>query len=105
MAIIAAGRIRPIEKSYALTGRATEIVQSAQQQGYRPDYGGIRLLAGARNLSLVSNTQSGSGTHQNASPGVYRPKREADVSPPTSAEVKNDEVIPPLPHTSSYCSA
>jgi hypothetical protein len=33
-------------------------------------------------------------------PGLKRPRREADHSPPSSAEVKNGEVVPPLsrPH-------
>jgi hypothetical protein len=33
---------------------------------------------------------------------VKRQGREADRSPPSSAEVKNDGSIPPLPHTSSW---
>jgi hypothetical protein len=32
------------------------------------------------------------------SPEVQRQGREADCSPPSSAEVKNGEAIPPLPH-------
>jgi hypothetical protein len=36
------------------------------------------------------------------SPGVKRPGREADDSPPTSAEVKNGGSIHPLPHTPSW---
>jgi hypothetical protein len=32
------------------------------------------------------------------SPGVKRPGREADHSPPTSAEAKNGGAIPPLPY-------
>jgi hypothetical protein len=35
------------------------------------------------------------------SPGVKRQLHEAEHSPPSSAEVKNGEVIPPLLHTSS----
>jgi hypothetical protein len=35
------------------------------------------------------------------SPGLKRPGREADHSPPTSAEAKNSGAIPVLPHTSS----
>jgi hypothetical protein len=31
-------------------------------------------------------------------PGVKRQRREADQSPPSSAEVKNGGAIPPLPH-------
>jgi hypothetical protein len=37
--------------------------------------------------------------------GVRRQGHEADHSPPFSAEVKNGEVKPPLPHTSSWHSA
>jgi hypothetical protein len=36
------------------------------------------------------------------SPGVKQPEREADHSPPSSAEVKNHGAIPPLPHTSPW---
>jgi hypothetical protein len=39
------------------------------------------------------------------SPGVKRLGREVDHSPPSSAEVKNGEAIPPLPHESSWYSA
>jgi hypothetical protein len=35
-------------------------------------------------------------------PGVKRPGRETDHSPPSTAEVKNDGAIPPLSHTSSW---
>jgi hypothetical protein len=35
------------------------------------------------------------------SPGIKRPEREADHSPPSSAAVKNCGAIPPLPRTSS----
>jgi hypothetical protein len=37
--------------------------------------------------------------------GVSQQGREADHSPPTSAEVKKYGSIPPLPHTSSWHSA
>jgi hypothetical protein len=36
------------------------------------------------------------------SPRVKRQRHEADQSPPSSAEVENDEAIPPLHHTSSW---
>jgi hypothetical protein len=39
------------------------------------------------------------------SPGIKRAGREADHSPPSSAEDKNGRSIPPLPHTSSWHSA
>jgi hypothetical protein len=37
--------------------------------------------------------------------GVKGLGREADHSPPSSAEVKNDGAIPPLSHTSSWRGA
>jgi hypothetical protein len=39
------------------------------------------------------------------SPEVKGPGREADNSPPSSAEVRNVGAIPPLPHTPSWHSA
>jgi hypothetical protein len=36
-------------------------------------------------------------------PGLERPGREADHSPPSHAEIKNVGAVPPLPHTSSWC--
>jgi hypothetical protein len=38
-------------------------------------------------------------------PGVKRPGRAADHSPPSSAKVKNTGAIPPLPHTPSWYGA
>jgi hypothetical protein len=38
-------------------------------------------------------------------PGVKRPGREADHSPPSNAEVKNGGAIPPLSHMPSWHSA
>jgi hypothetical protein len=38
-------------------------------------------------------------------PGVKRPGRETDHSPPSSAEVKNSGAKSLLPHTSSWCGA
>jgi hypothetical protein len=61
-------------------------------RGYR-----VRFPAGARNFSLHHRVQNGSGDTQPPiqwvpgalSLGVKRPGREADHSPPSSAEVKN----------------
>jgi hypothetical protein len=39
------------------------------------------------------------------SSGLKRQGREADHSPPSSAEVKNDGAIPPHPHMSAWHSA
>jgi hypothetical protein len=80
--------------------------------GYGLDDGGVgvrgsvgsRIFSSARRPdrfwgppSLLSN---GYGA---PSPGVERPGREADHSPPTSAEIKEMWSINPLPHTPSWC--
>jgi hypothetical protein len=39
------------------------------------------------------------------SPGIKQQRREADHSPPSSAEVKNGGAVPSLPLTSSWCNA
>jgi hypothetical protein len=39
------------------------------------------------------------------SPGVKWPGHETDHSPPSSAKVKNDGAIPPLPNMLSWCGA
>jgi hypothetical protein len=57
----------------------------------------VRFPAGAGNLSLHHRSQTGSGAHldcypignRGSLPGVKRPGREADHSPPSGAEVKN----------------
>jgi hypothetical protein len=59
----------------------------------------------ARDFSLLHNVQTGSGTHQVTYPmgiggfllEVKLPRREADHSPPSSAEIKNDGAISPFP--------
>jgi hypothetical protein len=38
------------------------------------------------------------------SPGVMRPVREANYTPPSSTKVKNCGAIPPLPHMPSWYS-
>jgi hypothetical protein len=56
----------------------------------------VRFPAGAGNFSLHHRLQNGSGAHpvsytmgtRGSFPGVKRPGREADHSPPSSAEVK-----------------
>jgi hypothetical protein len=57
----------------------------------------------------IHSVQTGLGPTQppiqwipGASQGVKLQGREADHSPPSSAEVNNGESIPPLPHTSSW---
>jgi hypothetical protein len=73
----------------------------------------VRFPTGERNFYLLRSVQTCSG----ANPASYtmgiggyslrikRPRREADHSPPSSAEVKNAGVTSPLPHTSSRHSA
>jgi hypothetical protein len=55
---------------------------------------GVRVPARAGNFSLHHSFQTGSGAHPTSYPmafslGVKRQEREADHSPPSSAEVKN----------------
>jgi len=58
---------------------------------------GVRFLSGAGNFFLRHRIQRGFGAHPDSYrtgtggpyPGVKRPGREADHSPPSSAEVKN----------------
>jgi hypothetical protein len=67
--------------------------------GYRLDDLGyrVRFPVGAGNFSLHHRVQNGSGDHpasypvgtRGSFPGGKRPGREADHSPPSSAEVKN----------------
>jgi hypothetical protein len=70
---------------------------------------GLRFPAG-QIFSLLHSVQTGSGAHPESypmgtgalSPGVKRPGREADHSPPSSADVKNGGAIPLLPHMPSW---
>jgi hypothetical protein len=56
----------------------------------------VRFSEGAGNFSLHHSVQNASGAHpasypmgtRGSFPGVKRPRREADHSPPSSAEVK-----------------
>jgi hypothetical protein len=67
--------------------------------------GKIFLLSIAYRLALGSSVQTGSGVHQVSypmdtgalSPGVKWPGRDADHSPPSSAEVKKGGALLPLP--------
>jgi hypothetical protein len=73
---------------YELDGRGTE----------------VRFSAGARDVSLLSSVQTGSGAHPasypmdtgGSFPGVKRPMREAEQSPPSSAEIKSGGALPPV---------
>jgi hypothetical protein len=67
----------------------------------------VRFPLRARYFSLLCSVQTGPpsllaiGYRGLILLGVKRPGREADHSPPGSAEVKNDGAVPPLPHISS----
>jgi hypothetical protein len=60
--------------------------------------------------NLLHSVQTGSWAHpgtyqmgtEDSFPWVKRPRREADHSPPSSAEVKSGGAIPSLPHMSSW---
>jgi hypothetical protein len=84
--------------------------------GYRLDDRGsrVRFLAGVGNFSLHYRVQNGSGAHPASYPmgtravslQVKRPGREADHSPPSSAEVKElVELYLRSPNTSSWRGA
>jgi hypothetical protein len=76
--------------------------------GYRMDDRGsrVRFPAGAGNFFLHHRVQPPiQGVPEALSLGVKRPGREADHSPPSSAEVKVSGDIPPLPTTPSWCDA
>jgi hypothetical protein len=63
----------------------------------------VRFPAVVRNFSLFLNVQTSSGAHPASypmgTPGVTRPGSESDNSLPSTAEVKNDGAIFPLPHS------
>jgi hypothetical protein len=70
----------------------------------------LKLLLDLRKLLLL---QTVAGAHPASypmgtgalPPGVKRPWREADISPPFSTKIKNGGAILPLTHTSSWRSA
>jgi hypothetical protein len=73
-------------------GRYSDLLR-AERSGF-----GTRFLAGARNFSLFYRIQTGFATHPVSYamgsgvsfPEVKRPVHEADHSPPSSAEIKNE---------------
>jgi hypothetical protein len=68
---------------------------------------GVRFPA-RTDFSLFHYVQTGSAVHLTSYtvvPGLKRQGREADDSPPSSAEVKNCGAILPLPHTPSWRGA
>jgi hypothetical protein len=83
---------------------------SRYSDGLQAGLSGVIFPARARDVSLHHNVQTGSGAIQppiqwvpgDFPLGLKRPKREADRSPPSSAEVKNYGTIFSLPNTSSW---
>jgi hypothetical protein len=81
--------------------------------GYRLDDRGSIPVRGKRYFSTPQRPDRALGPTQPLiqrvpgalSPGVKRLRREADHSPPSSAEVKNGGAIPPLPYMSLWCGA
>jgi hypothetical protein len=65
---------------------------------------GVRFLAGAKDFLFSTAPRPALGPHPASyplgtgalSPGVKRLGREADHSPPSSAEIENGGAIPPL---------
>jgi hypothetical protein len=77
---------------------------------------GVLVPVGVKNFYLSTSSRPALGSTQPPiqlvpgafSPGIKRPGREADHSPPTNAEVKKTSErrsIHPLPHTPSWGSA
>jgi hypothetical protein len=65
----------------------------------------VRFLAGARDFFPIHSVRTGSGVHPASYPmgilgilslRIKKPGREADHSPPCSADVKNGGAIHPL---------
>jgi hypothetical protein len=76
----------------------------------RAGWPGFHSWQGPVDFSLPHSLHTDSGAHPSSYagalfPGVKRPGREADHSPPSSAEVKNGGAVPPLPYTSSWRGA
>jgi hypothetical protein len=67
--------------------------------------GKIFLFSTASRSALGPNQPPVQWVSGAVSPEVKRPGLEADHSPPSSAEVKNGEAIPPLSYMSSWHSA
>jgi hypothetical protein len=80
--------------AYPLTGRPDSVVGRATGYGLDDRGVGVRVPV-VQEFSLLHVVQTGSGSSPNLlsstgalSPGIKRPGREADHSPPASAEVK-----------------
>jgi hypothetical protein len=86
---------------------------SVVKLGYELDVGGLESRQGVGNFLFTTSSRPSLGPTQTPiqevpgalSIGVKRPGREADHSPPFSAEVKMRGDIPPLPNTPSWRDA
>jgi hypothetical protein len=95
-------------RSQSLCRLGTMIAQSVKRQatGWTAR---VRFPA-VQNLSVLHRVQTNSGgppsvlSNGALSPGVMRQGREADHSPPSSAEVQKGRAIPPVTHTPSWRS-
>jgi hypothetical protein len=98
------------------TSSNSEASVSVHELGYGMDDQGvaIRLLKGAKDSFLFFIASRPTlrpiylhiqGAPGNVSPGVKLQNRETDHSPPSRAELKNVEAIPPLPHVCSWRDA
>jgi hypothetical protein len=105
----------PILKlGFAKGGTRAGVAQSVHRLGYGlDDWVSIPGRGKEGNFSLRHSVHTGSGAHtasypmgiRGSFPRGKRPLREADHSPPSSAEVKNARSYTPLAHTSSWRSA
>jgi hypothetical protein len=91
-------------------GAGDRVVGTATSYGLDDREVGVRVPVGSR--SFLHVVQTGSGVHTTSyqigagalPPGVKRPGREAEQSPPTSAEVMKMWIYTSTPHTPSWRS-
>jgi hypothetical protein len=65
----------------------------------------VQFLVGTKEISLLHSIQTCSEAHPASYPMGTRGlslRHDADHSPPSSAQVKNDAAVPPFPHTPSW---
>jgi hypothetical protein len=91
---------KPISRAFQTSNTAYSIsefwfgagIAQWYSAGLRDGWSGVRVPAEAGNFSLHNIVQTGSGAHPSSYPGsflgVKRPGRDADHSPPSSAEVE-----------------
>jgi hypothetical protein len=106
----------PMRATYPAHLSFLDLISVGIALGYRLDDrgSGVRFPAWAGNFSLHHRVQNGSGAHPASHPmgtrgsfaGVKQPGREADHSPPSSAEVKKRlELYLHSPNTPSWRGA